>query len=91
MNTRIESKISVLNDTLIKVFRADLNLARIKFIGLFISALCKVQTVSFEKLAVAFDNQANTFSSLRRYPTLYGSLCAGYGDYSSFGVCTFTP
>lgn len=66
MNTRIESKISVLNDTLIKVFGADLNLARIKFIALFVSALCKVQTVSFEKLAVAFDNQVGTFSSLRR-------------------------
>ncbi len=66
MNTRDESKISVLYDTLIKNFGPDLNLARIKFIGLFISALCKVQTVSFEKLAVAFDNQANTFSSLRR-------------------------
>lgn len=66
MNTRVDSKISVLNDTLVQIFGTDLNLARIKFIGLFISALCKVQTVSFEKLAVAFDSQANTFSSLRR-------------------------
>ena len=66
MNTRVESKISVLNDTLIKIFGADLNLARIKFIALFIGALCKVQTVSFEKLAVAFDNHADTLSSLRR-------------------------
>ena len=66
MNTRAVSKISILNDTLIKFFGADLNLARIKFIGLFIIALSKVQTVNFEKLAVAFENDAKTFSSLRR-------------------------
>jgi hypothetical protein len=66
MNTRIESKNSILNDTLVKIFGDNLNLARIKFIGLFISALIKVQTVSFEKLAVAFDSEVNTSSSLRR-------------------------
>lgn len=65
-NTRVESKISILNDALIKIFGSDLNLARIKFIGLFIIALSKVQTVNFEKIAVAFENQAKTFSSLRR-------------------------
>lgn len=65
-NTRVESKISILNDTLIKIFGADLNKARIKFIGLFIIALSKVQTVNFEKIAVAFENDAKTFSSLRR-------------------------
>ncbi|NOX86744.1 MAG: hypothetical protein GXO86_12410 [Chlorobi bacterium] len=62
MNTRVESKISVLNDTLVKIFRAELNLARIKFISLFIIALCKVQTVTFEKIAVAFENEAYTSS-----------------------------
>lgn len=66
MNTRIESKISVLNDTLVKIFGGELNLARIKFIGLFIIALSKVQTVTFEKVAVAFENEAYTLSSLRR-------------------------
>jgi hypothetical protein len=65
-NTRVESKISILNDTLIKIFGADLNKARIKFIGLFFIALSKVQTVNFEKIAVAFENDAKTFSSLRR-------------------------
>lgn len=44
----------------------ELNKARIKFIGLFIIALSKVQTVNFEKIAVAFENDAKTFSSLRR-------------------------
>ena len=66
MNTRYESKISILNDTLVKIFGSELNLARIKFISLFIIALSKVQTVTFEKVAVAFENEASTFSSLRR-------------------------
>ena len=43
-----------------------MNLARIKFFGLFISALCKVQTVCFEKLAGCFDSDAKMDSSLRR-------------------------
>lgn len=66
MNTRVESKISILNDSLNNFFGSELNLARIRFIGLFIIALTKVQTVNFEKLAVAFENDAKTFSSLRR-------------------------
>jgi hypothetical protein len=41
-------------------------LARIKFFGLFICALCKVQTVCFEKLATGFDSNARVNSSLRR-------------------------
>jgi hypothetical protein len=43
-----------------------MNLARIKFFGLFITALCKVQTVCFEKLATGFDNDVRVDSSLRR-------------------------
>jgi hypothetical protein len=43
-----------------------MNLARIKFFGLFICALCKVQTVCFEKLATAFETNAMTGSCLRR-------------------------
>lgn len=43
-----------------------MNLARIKFFGLFICALCKVQNVCFEKLATAFDSKAERESSLRR-------------------------
>ena len=66
MNTSSESKISILIDTLVQIFGKDFHLARIKFIGLFISALCKVQTVSFEKLATSFDSEVGTSSSLRR-------------------------
>ncbi|MEK0337259.1 MAG: IS4 family transposase, partial [Nitrosopumilus sp.] len=43
-----------------------MNLARIKFFGLFICALCKVQTVCFEKLAASFDSEVEIGSSLRR-------------------------
>jgi hypothetical protein len=42
------------------------NLALIKFFGLFITALCKVQTVCFEKLACGFDSSVKAESSLRR-------------------------
>jgi hypothetical protein len=43
-----------------------MNLARIKFLGMFICAPCKVQTVGYEKLAVAFETEAKADSSLRR-------------------------
>ncbi len=43
-----------------------MNLARIKVSGLFIITLCKVQTVCFVRLAVSFETQANSDSSLRR-------------------------
>jgi len=42
------------------------SLARVKFFVLMISALCKVQTIGFEKLATTFDCSANTSSYLRR-------------------------
>ncbi len=66
MNTRVESKNSILFSTLSQVFGDKMNLARIKFFGLFICALCKVQTVCFEKLAASFDTDVRVDSSLRR-------------------------
>lgn len=66
MNTRAESKNTILFNTLSEVFGQSMNLARIKFFGLFICALCKVQTVCFEKLATSFDTKVKTDSSLRR-------------------------
>ncbi|WP_308550121.1 hypothetical protein [uncultured Parabacteroides sp.] len=44
----------------------SMNLARIRFLSLMIFALYKVQSVSFEKLATAFDSKAKRESSLRR-------------------------
>jgi hypothetical protein len=66
MNTKVENKITILSDTLKEFFGDKMNLARIKFFGLFISALCKVQTVCFEKLACSFDSDVKADSSLRR-------------------------
>jgi len=66
MNIKDKNKINILSDTLIEFFGNRMNLARIKFFGLFISALCKVQTVCFEKLATSFDTDARMDSSLRR-------------------------
>jgi len=66
MNASIECKNSILLETLVQVFGDKMNLARIKFFGLFIMALCKVQTVCFEKLAASFDHDVKVDSSLRR-------------------------
>lgn len=66
MTTKVESKVTILSDTLKEFFGDKMNLARIKFFGLFISALCKVQTVCFEKLACGFDSSVKAESSLRR-------------------------
>jgi len=54
--------ISILSQTL----AGKMNLSRIKFFGMFICALCKVQTVCFEKLACGFESSAKATSSLRR-------------------------
>ena len=42
------------------------NLARVKFFVCFICALCKVQTVGFDKLSTAFNSASDIASSLRR-------------------------
>ena len=65
-NTKVEGKNTELISILRQQFDGSINLARIKFISMFICALCKVQTVGFEKLANAFDSIADSESSLRR-------------------------
>ena len=64
MISRVEHKSS----ELVSIFHQQTgwNLARVKFFVLMITALCKVQSVGFEKLASAFDSKADTTSSLRR-------------------------
>ena len=66
MKIKIQDKNNEIIPSLLTHFEGKMNLARIKFFGLFISALCKVQTVGFEKLACAFDTVAASSSSLRR-------------------------
>jgi hypothetical protein len=48
--------------------------ARIKFFVLLITALCKVQSVSFERLATAMDSQALVSSCLRRIQRFFASF-----------------
>jgi len=65
-NSKAYYKSSDLTSILFEYFGKNMNLARIKFISLVICALCKVQSVCFEKLACGFDNGTNRSSSLRR-------------------------
>ena len=60
--TKVSHKNSDLISILVSHFGKSINLARIKFMSLFICALCKVQVVCFEKVACGCDNG----SSLRR-------------------------
>jgi hypothetical protein len=66
MNPKVECKSTQLISILTQTLAGKMNLARIKFFSLFICALCKVQNVCFEKLAPAFESEAQTGSSLRR-------------------------
>jgi len=65
-DSKVSYKSSDLTSVLVEHFGKSLNLARIKFISLFICALCKVQVVCFEKLACGFENSCESNSSLRR-------------------------
>lgn len=66
MTSNIKSNFKELTTILNNEFQGKINLARVKLIVHFICALCKVQTVTFEKLAIAFDTKARPESSLRR-------------------------
>jgi len=63
---KVEYKSTKLISILGQTMAGKMNLARIKFFGMFICALCKVQTVCFEKLALSFETKAQSGSSLRR-------------------------
>jgi hypothetical protein len=65
-NLRVKYKNTQLISIPGKDFAGEMNLARIKFFGMFICALCKVQTVGYEKPATAFETEAKADSSLRR-------------------------
>ncbi len=47
-------------------FKRELNLARVKLICLFITALCKTKTINYDRIASAFDTKADKNSSYRR-------------------------
>jgi hypothetical protein len=50
-----------------------INVARLKLMSLFITTLCKVQTVNYEKLALAFDTGIAKESNLRRIQRFFAS------------------
>ena len=66
IKTNVITKSSELTSILNPHFKGKVNLARVKLISHFIIALCKVQTVTFEKLANTFESSTNSKSSLRR-------------------------
>ena len=63
---KVENKSTQLISILSQPLSGKMNLARIRFFGMFICALCKVQSVCFEKLATSFESDAKRDSSLRR-------------------------
>lgn len=65
-NTSLEHKDIDLISVLQGHFKGDLNLARVKLICLFITALCKVKTINYDRLASGFASNANKDSSYRR-------------------------
>ena len=65
-NTSLESKDTTLISVLQGHFRGELNLARVKLICLFITALCKIKTINYDKLASGFDTNVDKNSSYRR-------------------------
>ena len=73
-NPKVECKSTQLISILSEHLAGKINLARIKFFALFICAMCKVETVCFEKLSTAFESQAKPGSSLRRIQRFF----AGY-------------
>ncbi|GHV39305.1 hypothetical protein FACS1894179_04020 [Bacteroidia bacterium] len=66
MQTKDLNKGNELSSILQSHLGTKINLARIKLMAHFIIALCKVQTITLEKLANAFDSLVHASSSLRR-------------------------
>lgn len=66
----VHYKSSELYPILHEHFGKSMNLARIKALSMMVCALCKVQRVTYTKLAAAFDSEAAAGSSLRRIQRL---------------------
>jgi hypothetical protein len=65
-NTSLENKDTALISVLQSHFKGELNLARVKLISLFITALCKIKTINYDRLASGFDTKVDKKSSYRR-------------------------
>ena len=55
MNTRFECKDTRLISVLKEHLKGEINLARVKYICLFIFALCKVKIINYDRLASGFE------------------------------------
>ena len=67
-----------------------INAARVKFIVLLITALIKIQSVNYERLAQGFDNPVELSSNLRRIQRFFCSFPLTERLNRSFIVQTFT-
>ena len=70
------SKVSNEDTSLFSVLKEELtciNVARLKLMSFFICALCKVQTVNYERLALGFDTTVEKDSNLRRIQRFFAS------------------
>lgn len=65
-NSKVCSENTTIFPALKEHFESSMNLARIRLISFLITSLCKVQTVTFERLAIGFDSTFDKDSSLRR-------------------------
>jgi len=68
--SKVYYKSSELYPILHEHFGKSMNLARIKALSMMVCALCKVQRVTYTKLAAAFDSEVAAGSSLRRIQRL---------------------
>ena len=72
MNTKVENK----NNQLVAIFseKTGWNLARVKFLVSFISALCKLQTVCYVKLAQGMGGKPKIESNLRKIQRFFAGF-----------------
>lgn len=69
-------KVSNEDTSLFSVLKEELtfiNVARLKLMSFFICALCKIQTVNYERLALGFDTTVEKSSNLRRIQRFFAS------------------
>ena len=72
----MKTKASIKSNELVDIFQARLgwNKARVKFFVSFIIALCKVQSVCFNKLAQGFEGKAKVESNMRCIQRFFASF-----------------
>lgn len=78
MQAKDSNKSNALTPILQSHLGGKMNLARIKLISHVILALSKVQTVTLEKLANAFDSPIEVSSSFRRLQRFISTLRIGF-------------